>query len=277
MYRAPTGSRARFRVPSFVFVLASCADCHMKATPKVVEKAFKATLERMEGNLGWVIVRIPFDVEKAWGVRGQLRVKGDINGFTFRGFAFRTSASRAGRGGHFILVTKTMQKGGMVRAGSAAHFRLEPDAEERKAVIPPELKRALGQVRAVQRWFDSMSLSMRRWFCSQVAQPKSAAARVRRAERIAELLLATIEAERELPPILKAAFARDPRALEGWKNMTPTMRRHNLLSIFHYRTPESRERRIEKMLEEAVARAEGRSVKQKNERAAAGGSFEELE
>ena len=247
----------------------------MKPKSKPTAKSFKALLERMEGNLGWVIVRIPFDVEKVWGVRGQLRVKGEINGFAFRGFAFRTTAS-ASRG-HFMLVTKTMQREAAARAGDSAHFRLEPDLEERKAVAPPELKRALGQARSVQRWFDSLSHSMRRWFCSQVAQPKSAAARVRRAERIAELLLSTMEAERELPPILKAAFARDPRAREGWQRMTPTQRRHNLLSIFHYRTPESRERRIAKMLEEAVARAEGRSSKQKQERATVSGSFEELE
>jgi uncharacterized protein YdeI (YjbR/CyaY-like superfamily) len=230
----------------------------MKAKSKSIAKSFKATLERMEGNLGWVIVRLPFDVEKVWGVRGQLRVKGEINGFAFHGFAFRTTASPASRG-HFMLVTKIMQAGGAVRTGHNAHFRLEPDLEVRKAIMPVELKRALSQVRSVQRWFDSLSRSMRAWFCSQVAQPKSAAARVRRAEQIAELLLSTMEAERELPPILKAAFARDPRAWEGWQRMTPTMRRHNLLSIFHYRRPESRERRIAKMLEEAVARAGSRS------------------
>ena len=248
----------------------------MKPKSKPIAKSFKALLERMEGNLGWVIVRIPFNVEKVWGVRGQLRVKGEINGFSFRGFAFRTTASPTSRG-HFMLVTKTMQAGGAVRAGNTAHFRLEPDLQVRKAVFPAELKRALGQVRSLQRWFDSLSLSMRRWFGNQVTQPKSAEARVRRAEQIAELLLSTMEAERELPPILKAAFARDPRAWEGWRRMSPTMRRHNLLSIFHYRRPESRERRIAKMLEEAVARAEGRSGKQKQERATVGGSFEELE
>ena len=249
----------------------------MKAKPKEVEKSFRATLERMEGKLGWVIVRIPFDVEKVWNVRGQLRVKGEINGFAFRGFVFRGALLPTRQGHHFMLVNKTMQKGGAVRAGGTAHFRLKPDVEVRNAVVPAELKRTLSQVRTVERWFDSMSLSMRRWFCSQVTQPKSAAARVRRAERIAELLLSTREAERELPPILKAAFARDPRAYEGWQRMTPTQRRNNLLSIFHYRTPESRERRITKMLEEAVARAEGRSGKQKHQSATVGGSFEELE
>src|SRR5215469_9291720 len=235
----------------------------MKAKPKAVEKSFKATLERMQGNLGWVIMRIPFDVEKGWRVRGRLRVKGEINGFSFR-----TSLFPTGKGYHFLLVNKTMQAGGDVRAGNTAHFRLEPDLEVRKAVLPGELKRALGQVRALPRWFDELSYSMRRWFCDQVSQPRSAASRVRRAEQIAELLLSTMEAERELPPILKAAFARDPRAFEGWQRMTPTQRRNNLLSIFHYHSPGSRERRITKMLEEAAQRAGSRSREQKRERAA---------
>lgn len=244
----------------------------MKPKSKPIAKSFKATLERMEGNLGWVIMRIPFDVEKVWGVRGRLRVKGEINGF-----AFRTSLFPTGKGYHFLLVNKSMQAGGDVRAGNTAHFRLEPDLEVRRAVLPAELKRALGQVRALQRWFDELSYSMRRWMCDQVSQPKSAASRVRRAEQIAELLLSTMEAERELPPILKAAFARDPRAWEGWQRMSPTQRRHNLLSVFHYRSPESRDRRIARMLEEAVARAGSRNREQKRERAAGRGSLEELE
>lgn len=243
----------------------------MKSKPKPIAKSFKATLERMEGNLGWVIARIPFNVEKVFGAR-RPRVKGEINGFSFRTTLFPTAS-----GSHFLLVTKRMQAGAYARAGDTAQFRLEPDLEARKAVMPVELKRAFSQDRALQRWFDNMSFSIRRWICNEVALPKNAETRVRRAERIAEQLMATMDAEQELPPILKAAFARDPRALEGWQKMTPTQRRYNLLSIFHYRNPESRERRIKMMLEEAVARAAGRSRERKNEKAAVGDSFEELE
>ena len=243
----------------------------MKSKSKQVAKSFKATLERMEGNLGWVIIRIPFDVEKAWRAR-RPRVKGEINGFSFRTTVFPTSS-----GSHFLLVTKKMQSGAYARAGDTAQFRIEPDLEARKAVMPVELKRAFSQDRALRRWFDNMSFSIRKWICDQVAQPKNVETRVRRAERIAEQLMNTMEAELELPPILKAAFARDPRALEGWQKMTPTQRRYTLLSIFHYRNPESRERRIRMMLEEAVARAAGRGRERKNERAAASDSFEELE
>jgi uncharacterized protein YdeI (YjbR/CyaY-like superfamily) len=250
----------------------------MKTKPKAVAKSFKATLERVESsNLGWVMVRLPFHVEKVWGVRGQLRVKGEINGFAFRGFVFRGALLPTGRRYHFMLVTKTMQAGAAVRAGDTAHFHIQPDWEVRKAVVPAELTRALSQVRPLRRWFDSLSRSMRSWFCRQVTQPKGAAARVRRAEQIAELLLSTMEAERELPPILKAAFARDPRAYEGWQRLTPTQRRYHLLGIFHYRSPEARERRIGKMLEEAAARAGSRSRQQKHSTAAVRDSFEELE
>jgi uncharacterized protein YdeI (YjbR/CyaY-like superfamily) len=222
----------------------------MSPAPKSVAKSFKATLERMQSsNLGWVIIRIPFDVSKVWGVRGRLRVKGEINGF-----AFRTALFPTGKGYHFLLVNKRMQAGADARAGSTASFLLEPDLAVRKATVPMELQRALSQDRSLRRWFDNLSYSIRKWIIDWIVQPKSAEARVRRAEQIAEQLLTTMEAELELPPILKAAFARDPRAFEGWQRMSPTHRRHSLLSIFHYRSPEARERRIAKMLEEAAAR-----------------------
>jgi uncharacterized protein YdeI (YjbR/CyaY-like superfamily) len=226
---------------------------------KSLEKSFKATLEHMQSNLGWVIIRIPFDVAKVWGVRGRLRVKGKINGI-----AFRTALFPTGKGFHFLLVNKRMQAAAGARAGSTAHFRLEPDTAERKAILPVELKRALSQDRSLRRWFDNLSYSIRKWIGDWIVQPKSAEARARRAEQIAERLLATMEAEKELPPILKAAFARDPRAFAGWQRMSPSHRRHHLLGLFYYRSPEARDRRLAKMLDEAAARS-GRGIRKKSD------------
>jgi len=223
----------------------------MKTKPNAAGKSFKATLERMQqSSLGWVIIRIPFDVSKVWGVRGRVRVKGEINGFPFRTALFPT-----GKGYHFLLVNKRMQAGGDARPGSTAHFCLEPDLEIRKAVVPSELKRFLSEDRELRRWFDHLSYSVRKWIGDLITQPKSTEARLRRAEQIAEQLLTTMEAERDLPPVLKAAFARDPRAYVGWQRMSATQRRYQLLGIFHYRSPEARDRRIGKMLEEAAARS----------------------
>jgi uncharacterized protein YdeI (YjbR/CyaY-like superfamily) len=224
-----------------------------KPKPRRVAKSFTAALERMPSNLGWVIARIPLDVPKVWGTRGMLKVQGEINGF-----AFRTSLFPTGKGHHYLLVNKRMQAGANAAPGDTAQFRLEPDTAERKAVVPAELHRALSEDRSLRRWYDKLNYSIRKWIGDWISQPKSPSARVRRSEQIAERLLATMDAERELPPILKAAFARDPRALEGWQRMSSSQRRGHLLGIFYYRTPEARDRRLAKAIGEALAIAERR-------------------
>jgi len=229
----------------------------MKTALKPVSKSFKATLERMPSNLGWVIVRIPLDVPKVWGTRGMLKVKGEINGF-----AFRTSLFPTGKDYHYLLVNKRMQVGAGARPGSVAQFRLEPDTEKRVAAVPAELQRILNEDRSLRRWFDQLTYSIRKWITDRVVQVKSAEARVRRAEQVAEQLMATMEAERELPPILKLAFAREPRALAGWHRMSPTHRGGHLLAIFYYRTPEARDRRIAKIIEDALTFAARKTKKE---------------
>jgi hypothetical protein len=223
----------------------------VKRNVRPIPKTFRATLERIPSRLGWTIIRIPFDVAKLWGTRGQLRVKGEINGF-----AFRTSLFPARGGGHTLLVNKSMQRGADVRQGMSAQFRLEPDLEQRVAIVPAELKSFLKEDAYLGRWFEKLNYSTRNEIGKWIVQVKSPEARVRRAEQMAERLLAVMEAEHELPPVLQLAFARDPRALAGWKRMSPSHRRGHLFGIFYYRTPEARSRRIEKTLQDASAFAE---------------------
>jgi uncharacterized protein YdeI (YjbR/CyaY-like superfamily) len=227
-----------------------------KSPLKQVSKSFHATLERLRSNLGWVVIRIPFNVQKIWGTRGMFRVKGEINGF-----GFRTSLFPTRKGEHFLLVNKKMQAGAHATEGTTAEFLLEPDTEERVAVVPTEFKRILAEDRSFRRWFDALSYSIRKWISDWIVQPKSPAARVRRAEQVAEQLFSAMEAERELPPALKLAFTRDPRALEGWNLMSPSHRCGQLIAIFYYRSPDARARRIEKVVAEAIALAEKKSAR----------------
>src|SRR2546423_4968527 len=220
--------------------------------PKAAAKSFRATLERMDSPLKWVIVRIPFDVHKLWGKRGQLRIKGEINGF-----AFRTSLFPTGRGSHYLLVNKRMQAGGHAAPGMMAHFQLQPDTEKRILAEPAELKQTLTQDRGLRRWFDKLNPSKRYEIGKLVTQPKSSAARARRAAQMAELLLETMEAERELPPLIKLALARNSRAHQGWQEMSASRRRGHLMGIFYYRTPEARARRLAKAMHDAIRMAGG--------------------
>jgi uncharacterized protein YdeI (YjbR/CyaY-like superfamily) len=223
-----------------------------KAEPSPTPKRFQARLERLRSRLRWIIIRVPFDAAKLWGTRGQIKVKGEINGF-----AFRTSLMPTREGWHFLLINKRMQKGARAAEGSIARFQMELDREKRSVTIPDQLKRILSEARALRRWYDGLNHSTRNDIAQWITEPKSAEARVRRAEQIAERLLNVMEAERELPPILQVAFARHhPSAREGWERMSAARRRGHLFGIFYYRTPDAQALRIEKMLEDATAIAE---------------------
>jgi uncharacterized protein YdeI (YjbR/CyaY-like superfamily) len=229
-----------------------------RTKPTPAAERFEARLERLRSRLNWIIIHLPFDASQVWGLRGQIKVKGDINGF-----AFRTSLFPTREGRHFLLVNKQMQKGARAIEGSIARFQIALDREERTVTIPNELKRVLSEDRSLRRWHDELNHSTRNDIAKWIAEPKSAEARSRRAEQIAERLLAVMEAERELPPILQVAFARHPRAREGWDGMSASRRRGHLFGIFYYRTPDAQARRIDKMLDDANALAEKLSNKKK--------------
>lgn len=202
---------------------------------------------------------VPFDPTKVWAKRQRLRVRGTINGF-----AFRTSLFRARDGHYILLVNKKMQKGARVRSGAVAEVVLEPDLEERPQTTPAELEKLLRQDRALRRFYEQLSDSMRKAIVDQIEQPKSAEVRVGRAELWAERMMLAMEGEKVTPPILEAAFLRQPRAREGWRAMTPVQRRGHLMGIFYYQSPESRQKRAQKAIEDAL-KAAGKKAKPSTE------------
>lgn len=229
-----------------------------KIKPGKLSKRFQARLERMRSRLNWIIVHLPFDAAKVWGLRGQIKVKGEINGFSFRTSLFPTR-----EGGHILLVNKQMQKGARAKEGDIASFEMEFDAEKRSIGIPEEFRTILSQNRSLRQWYEKLTPSTRNDILKWVTDPKSGAARLRRAEQIAERLLSVMEAEHELPPILQIAFARNPRAREGWEAMSVSRRRGHLFGIFYYRTPDGQAHRIDKMLADATALAERVSARKR--------------
>jgi uncharacterized protein YdeI (YjbR/CyaY-like superfamily) len=225
-----------------------------KAGSRVARKSFTALLEPDGTELRWVIARVPFDIAKAWPVRKGRRVRGEIESF-----AFRTSLFPDARGtGSVLLVNKKMQAGADARVGEKVRIWLEPDLEEREIVLSAELERELNSDRRLRRWFDGMSDSMRREIGKWADEPKTAESRQKRAQKMAERLMQAMEGEKEPPPILRAAFLRQPLAREGWLALTPRQRRNHLLGIFYYETAEARERRAQKAIDDALRAARRR-------------------
>jgi uncharacterized protein YdeI (YjbR/CyaY-like superfamily) len=178
-------------------------------------------------------------------------VRGEVNDFPFRGALFPTK-----HGYHFLLVNKKLQKEAGIAAGTRAKFRMEPDRAKREVRMPAEWARVLKRSRAIAKFYAELNPSARAEIARFVGMQKNPASRARQAERWAELLLETIEAERELPPLLRRAFDANPKAWQGWNGMTAKQRRRELMAIAYYRTPDARQRRLEKLVGWALKRAE---------------------
>jgi uncharacterized protein YdeI (YjbR/CyaY-like superfamily) len=65
-------------------------------------------------------------------------------------------------------------------------------------------------------------------------------------------MMLTMEGEEWPPPILQAAFRRQPQARAGWDAMTANQRRAMLLSIFTCQSPEAQAKRVERVLDDAM-------------------------
>ena len=101
-------------------------------------------------GLGWVVARLPFDVESTWKKKMvRLRVKVEVGGEVFRTSLF----ADAERGGHFVLVNKKMQKAAGAGLGAMVDFTIEPDLEERKPTVPAELAKLLKTEKKLAKWY----------------------------------------------------------------------------------------------------------------------------
>jgi uncharacterized protein YdeI (YjbR/CyaY-like superfamily) len=216
-------------------------------------KKFKARLRHLdEINLGWKVVDVPFDVKKAFGSGGRVPVKGTANGFPYKTSIFPTS-----EGKHFLLVNKQVQKGGgNIQVGDMIEIVMEPDLGERKVEVPEILKKALAEEKALLKYFKGFNYSMQKYIVDYTMEPKSDAAKQRRAESMAMRLMETMDGEVVTPPILEQALVHNPKARLGWDKMPRTHRRQHLFGIFSLVDPEARQRRIKRAVEEMIKYAE---------------------
>jgi len=160
-------------------------------------KRFRGVLEPASNGLGWVIVWLPFEIEKAWKKMVRLRVKVETGGEIFRTSLFGDSV----RGGHFVLVNKKMQRAAGAKVGAMVDLAIEPDLDEREAVVTQEFESLLKGQKKLAKWYGELSESRQRDVGKWLGAVKSVDARQRRAEQVAEWMLLTMEGEKILPPV----------------------------------------------------------------------------
>lgn len=128
---------------------------------------------------------IPFNLEEAYGSRGQVKVRGTVNGQPYRG-----SAMPQGDGSHYLVVNKTLRDAAGAAAGDMVHVEMEPDTEVRQVEVPADLRAAVDADTAARESLDRLAYSHRKAYVDWIQEAKAAATRQMRIARAVEILAA---------------------------------------------------------------------------------------
>jgi len=150
-------------------------------------KRFRAVLEKDEHGEATAIT-IPFDVQKVFGTRARVPVRGTINGF-----AFRSSIFPMGGGRHYMVVNRAVREGAKAKAGDIVTMVMERDEEPRVVTAPPDFARALRANKAAQSAWEKLSYSHRKEYVGAIEEAKKPETRVRRIEKAIAQLAAGIK------------------------------------------------------------------------------------
>ena len=138
----------------------------------------------------------------------------------------------------------------------AIHSILICGKVSRPMPIHPALACELAKSKRLLKFFNSLPDSTREQIDNSIRNVKKEETRQRRAQQAAEYLTETMEAELDPPPLIRAAFARNPKARQGWELMPQSLRRQYLISIFRSRFPETRALYLERTLLESASYAD---------------------
>jgi len=142
---------------------------------------FKVKLDGMESS-EVVALNAPFEVEKMFGTRARVSVRGTINGFPFR------SSLMPMGGCHRMVVNKSLREGAGVRAGDIVAVEMERDEELRTVEPPVLLKKELAKSKAAQANWEKQSFSNRKEMARSIEQVKREEIRARRLAKVMRVL-----------------------------------------------------------------------------------------
>lgn len=146
-----------------------------------VIKKFSAVL--LDAGGGGVYVNVPFDVEKVYGTKGQVKVNATFDGEPYRGII-----SNMGTGGHCLIVLKAIRAKIGKQVGDRVKITLERDTEPRVIEIPADFQKALYKNKAAKAFFEKSSYSCRKEYVRWIEEAKREETRLTRIEKAIEKL-----------------------------------------------------------------------------------------
>jgi hypothetical protein len=141
-------------------------------------KRFRVLLEKHE-SYDATAIKIPFDVQKVFGTRARVPVRGTINGFPFRSSIF----PMGGEGCHYMAVNKQTREGAKAKGGETVSVVMERDEEPRTITPPPDFAKALKANKAARAMWEKLSYTHRKEHAKAIEEAKRPETRARRIEK----------------------------------------------------------------------------------------------
>ncbi len=131
----------------------------------------------------WTYLKIPFDIEKQFGSRARVAVKGTLNGFPYR-----TSIFPDGQGHHHMMFNKDMQQGSGAGPGDPVRVTMQLDTAPRQYEAPADLKKSLAKNSKAKATWESLVPSKKKYSVLWIEEAKKAETRAARVEKALAIL-----------------------------------------------------------------------------------------
>jgi bifunctional DNA-binding transcriptional regulator/antitoxin component of YhaV-PrlF toxin-antitoxin module len=150
-------------------------------------REFKAEIIKAGEDTAAGYIKIPYDIEKAYGTKGQVKVKATFDGYEYRGSIANMGA------GHILIVRKDVREAIGKDIGDTVSVVIEKDVEPRTIEIPDVLQQALNQNPFCKEFYNSLSFSNRKEYANWIGSAKRAETQQKRLEKTIEKLKAGIK------------------------------------------------------------------------------------
>lgn len=141
---------------------------------------FKARIESTRG--GGACVFFPYDVQKEFGTRGRVRVKGAIDGVPYTGSMMKYGAPQ-----HMLGILKKVREQIGKSSGEMVEVTVEKDETERIIEAPPEFEKLLKKEK-VWAAFEKLSYTHKKEYVRWISEAKREETRAIRIAKSVEML-----------------------------------------------------------------------------------------
>jgi hypothetical protein len=142
------------------------------------------TIMLSDGTHDWGYVEFPYDIQKEFGTKGQVKVVAHFDGYEYRG-----SLVKMDHNCHFIGITKGIRKIIGKNPGDSVHVLIQQDVEPRTVEVPDDLAQLLKKHPDAEAFFNKLSYTNRKEYARWITSAKREETRQRRlAEAIEKLI-----------------------------------------------------------------------------------------